>query len=284
MTATDRIASALPKFLAWGPDFVGSTRPAALMRIGIALIIFARFGAEVSLFNATSSSGVALGLAFFMVATMMLVGYMSRLASAMTGLALLGMYFIGGAALAVPGWAHHHVYLLAIASILLALTPCGASYSVDRLRELGHGGAPPERGYLWGQRLIALQLSALYFWTAVDKTDWAFLSGQRLEQIFVWTYTGRALELFLIWPPLLALLSIIVVAVEYWLAVAILVPRWRRFALPVGIGLHGTFYLLLPVDTYSITAITLYLALLDPDAVHRFIDRIQGHGVAAHRL
>jgi hypothetical protein len=28
----------------------------------------------------------------------------------------------------------------------------------------------------------------------------------------------------------------------------------------------------------------LYLALLDPDAVHRFLDRIQGHGDAAHRV
>lgn len=278
------IAALLPRILAWGPDFVGSTRPAALMRIGIALIVFARFGAEVSLFNATSPLEVALGVTFFMFLTMMLVGYMSRLASAVTGLAILGIYFIGGAAMAVPGWAHHHVYLLGIASLLLAMTPCGASYSVDRLRELGNGEAPPERGFLWAQRLIALQLSALYFWTAIDKTDWAFLSGQRLEQIFVWTYTGRTLELFLAWPLLLALLSSTVVIVEYWLAVAILVPRWRRFALPVGIGLHATFYLLLPVDTYSITAITLYLALLDPDAVHRFIDRIQGHDVASHRL
>lgn len=253
------------------------------MRIGIAAIVFARFGAELAPFNAADGPTLALSLLFFMFATMMLVGYMARLASFMTGFGILLVYLAGGG-MNVPGWAHHHVYLLAVAAILLAATPCGASYSLDRLRELRRGALPPEHGYLWGQKLIALQLSALYFWTAVDKTDWAFLSGQRLEQIFVWTYSGRALELLLAWPWLLAVFSVVVVLVEYWLAVAILVARWRTYALPVGLSLHATFYLALPVDTYSITIITLYLALMDPDAVHRFIDRLQGHENASHRL
>ena len=57
---------------------------------------------------------------------------------------------------------------------------------------------------------------------------------------------------------------------------AVLVPRWRRWVVPVGLSLHATFYLMLPVATYSATAMVLYLALLDPAAVHRFLDRMQG--------
>jgi len=51
-------------------------------------------------------------------------------------------------------------------------------------------------------------------------------------------------------------------------------------------GLPGR-YVLLPVNTYSATVMVLYLALLDPDAVHRFLDRmIQNHGQghSPHRL
>jgi hypothetical protein len=38
---------------------------------------------------------------------------------------------------------------------------------------------------------------------------------------------------------------------------------------------RGCYYLL-PVSTYSATMVLLYLAYLDPDAVHRFIDRLGG--------
>jgi hypothetical protein len=143
---------------------------------------------------------------------------------------------------------------------------------------------PPEHGRLWALRLIGLQLSAIYFWAAFDKTDWAFLSGQRLEQTLIWVHSGRPLEEWLLWAPFLVAASVAVVVLEYALAFAIHVRRWLWFVLPIGIMLHAAFYLLLPVDTYSITMVALYLALLDPNAVHRCLDRMQGHAPAAHRL
>jgi hypothetical protein len=91
--------------------------------------------------------------------------------------------------------------------------------------------------------------------------------------------TGRALEPLISLGAILAVLSIIVVVVEYFLAFAIFVRRWQMFVLPLGLALHAAFYMLLPVNTYSATVMVLYLALLDPDAVHRFLDRmIQSHG------
>lgn len=273
----NRPASAFRALLAWGGDFTGSTRPAALMRMALAAIALVRFGAELAPYNAASPSAAAAGSLFFLFAAMSFVGYMSRIAIGGLGAVLfLAIYVHGGLGLGVPGWGHHHVYLLAIACLFLAGTDCGRSYSLDRLRALRAGDAPPERGVLWGQRLIALQLAAMYFWTAVDKTDRAFLSGERLEQIFVWTYSGRALEFLLAFPALIAAMAIAVVVVEYWLAFAILSRRQRRYALPVGLAMHATFYLMLPVTTYSVTVMALYLALIDPDSVHRFIDRMQG--------
>ena len=274
----------------WGPSFTGSTRAAALMRIGLAVIAITRFGGEIGFYQAQNPAILLLSAIFFLLVTMMFVGYLSRLACIGTGLSVMCLYTLG-AATQTAGWAHHHVYLLGTACFLLALTECGRSYSIDRWRALSAArrarppqAEPREYGFLWGQRLIALQLSAMYFWTAIDKTDQAFLSGQRLEQTFVWVYSGRALELVLAYPALIALLSVIVVIVEYILAVAILVPRWRIWALPMGLALHAGFYLMLPVHTYSATVMVLYLALLDPARVHNVIDRIQGHDRVAHHL
>lgn len=286
MSLTSAANAGVAEFMRWGADAKGSTRPLALMRIALAIIVFARFGNEVSLYQGESLSFVLLGVAFFALTSMMLVGYMAQVACAGVALMLVTMHFYMGHMHGFPGWSSHHIYILLVSVSLLALSPCGCSFSWDRYRALARDAhdVPPEHGDLWPQRLIALQLAALYFWTAIDKTNWLFLSGERLEQAFTWAYTGRALEFLISLGPVLSLLSIVVVVVEYFLAFAIFVPRWRAFVLPIGLALHAAFYVLLPVNTYSATMMVLYLALLDPDAVHRFLDRIQGHGLAPHRL
>ena len=229
-----------------------------------------------------------LGVAFFVLTSMMLVGYRAQAACAGVALMLMTMHFWMGHGYGHPGWTSHHIYILVVSVSLLALSPCGHSYSWDRYRALAQAQnaheVPPEYGDLWPQRLIALQLAALYFWTAVDKTNWLFLSGQRLEHAFTWAYTGRILEPLISLGAVLSVAAIVVVVVEYFLAFAIFVRRWQAFVLPIGLALHAAFYVLLPVNTYSATVMVLYLALLDPDAVHRFLDRIQGYGYAQHRL
>ena len=278
-------------FLRWGADAQGSTRALGLMRIAIATIVFVRFANEVSLYQGDSLSFVLLGLAFFGLTSMMLVGFKAQAACTGVAITLMTMHFYMGKVHGYPGWSSHHIYILVVSVCLLALSPCGRSFSWDRYRALAQArdarDIPPEHGDLWPQRLIALQLAALYFWAAVDKTNWSFLSGQRLEEAFIWSFTGRALEPLISLGAILAVLSIIVVVVEYFLAFAIFVRRWQAFVLPLGLALHAAFYVLLPVNTYSATVMVLYLALLDPDAVHRFLDRmIQNHGQghSPHRL
>jgi hypothetical protein len=288
MSLISMVSARVADFMRWGADARGSTRPLGLMRIAIATIVFVRFGNELSLYQGDSLSFVLLGLAFFGLTSMMLVGYMAQAACAGVAVTLMMMHFIMGRMYGHAGWSSHHIYILVVSVSLLALSPCGRSFSWDRYRALaqaqdGHN-IPPEYGDLWPQRLIALQLAALYFWTAVDKTNWLFLSGQRLEQAFTWPYTGRALEPLISLGAILPVLAIIVVVVEYVLAFAIFVRRWQAFVLPMGLALHAAFYVLLPVNTYSATMMVLYLALLDPDAVHRFLDRIQGYGHSPHYL
>lgn len=266
-----------------------STRAIALVRIGLGLVILTRFANELAVFKTLDAAGLILGPVFLLFTAMMIAGYHTHLAIVCVAASLFTIYMTGSYGNAIAQWNHHHVYLLLSATVLLAFTPCDRSYAVDRYRavrqaERTGGPRPTERGLLWGQRLMVLQLGALYFWAAVDKSDWAWVSGQRLEQILTWTYSGRPLEVLLERPLLLAVLSAVVLIAEYGLAVGIFVRRWARVVVPVGLALHAAFYLLLPVSTYSVTMMVLYLAILDPDDVHRCLDGLQGHAALENRL
>jgi hypothetical protein len=279
----------IDKAVSWCTELEGSTRAVGLLRIALAAIVFARYGRELALFAVDDMAHAILGGYVFVLATLMLIGLYARAATALLAATLACMYFVFGFLPGKIGWNHHHSYILMISVVFLAFTPCDRSYSLDRylaLRRAEAGGpaAPPEWGRLWATRLIGLQLSALYFWTVVDKTNWAFLSGERLEQILVWHYSGRPMEDFFLWAPFLLLASVAVVAVEYFLPVAIHVRKLQWIAIPMAIAIHLIFYVMLPVLTYSITMIVLYLVVVSPDAVHRFSERMQGHAPAAHRL
>lgn len=281
-----RLARALDRWIVGREQ---STRAVALIRIGLGLVTMTRFANELTVFRSLDAAGLILGPIFFLLTAMMIAGYLTRLAIGGVAACLITIYLTGVYGNPITEWHHHHVYLLLSATVLLAFTPCDRSYSVDcyrakRLAARTGSPQPAERGLLWGQRLMVLQLGALYFWTAVDKSDWAWVSGQRLEQILTWTYSGRPLDVLLDQPLLLAALSVIVLVVEYGLAVGIFVRRWVSVVVPIGFALHATFYLLLPVSTYSITMMVLYLAILDPDKIHRRLDELQGHAAVAHRL
>jgi hypothetical protein len=222
-----------------------------------------------------------LSVSFFVATTMMFLGLFTRFAVIWSAIIALIMFYYFGMLLDREPWTHHHTYLLAVATALCALTPCGRSYSVDRwlaLRRAERGGEPPppEHGNLWGLRLIALQMSVLYFFTAYDKSNWLFLSGARLEHLYVLFY-GDYPE----WPgfhQLAMAAAALVVALEYALAFGMLHATTRRYLVLPGIALHAVFYVMLPVYTYSATMILLYLAYFDADKVHSVIDRLSPSG------
>lgn len=282
------MAALLSRLFAWGPDFEGSTRALGIIRIGLALLIWTRLADEVAFFLAENISLVLVGIYFYVFTTMMLLGIYTRVAVPMVALVLAFMFFFFGK-LGLRPWEFHHVYLLVASTALLSFTPSGRSYSVDRLRALRQaerdGTLPPvEYSPLWGQRLMCLQLSALYFWTAVDKLNWAFISGQRLEATLLFEFAGLPLEPWVTHPIFVVPASLFVIALEFTLAFTIHVRRLQPIVLPLGILMHIAFFLLVPVYTFSLTMILLYLAVLDPNVVHRFLDRIQGHAPTPRHL
>jgi hypothetical protein len=271
----------MTRFAQWAVGTEGSSRSSALIRIGLVLLIWSRYAGLLLLYKDMSPSGLTLSIGFFLFTAMMFLGLWSRFSTAGTAIVLLLMYYYFGFELNRQAWTHHHNYLLLIATCLTVLTPCDRSYSLDRWLSLKRSekagtAPPPERGNLWGLHLIALQLSLIYFWTAADKTNWAFLSGDRMEHYLMWYYLGSD---YPSWPGfhfLMVLTSWITVALEYALAGGMLFQRSRKYLIWPGILLHATFYVLLPVRTYSLTMLLLYLAYLNADHVHRTLDYLSG--------
>jgi hypothetical protein len=265
---------------AWALETEGSTRSAALIRIGLALILWSNWARDLSWLHQSTPLGVTLSVAFFASTTLMLFGLWTRPATLVAAAVAFTLYS-ASESFGFRPWFHHNAYLLSFATFLCALAPCERSYSLDRLlavRRARRAGRtpPPERGNLWAVRLIACQLSLMYFWSAYDKSSIGFLSGERMEFMMLWFYFGSTHPA---WPGFglaMAAISVGSVALEYALAAGMFFPRTRRWLTIPGLVMHGFFYLLLPISTFTVTVWCLYLAYFDADEIHRVIDEVSG--------
>ena len=259
-----------------------STRGVSLLRFLWPLMIWTRVGSEWILFRNLEPWRFGVALLFFAATTAMCVGFWSRLSTLVTG--LLGAFFFYGMGhgMDVEPYTHHHTYLLFMLPLLLALTPCGASLSVDRhfaLRRAKATQQPPplEQGPDWGRTLIVLQTSAIYAFACWAKLEWGHLSGERMEHYAMHLYLGSDYPTWAGFHAMMVLLSVCAIGIEGVLAVGLFVKRWHRWVLPLGLLLHGVIYVTLPVGTFSVSMAALYLVVLDPKVLHGFIDRMFGH-------
>lgn len=268
--------------------FEGSTRAVGLMRIGAGLLLWSRFAREMMPLRELELDRLVISAVFYVSTTAMVVGFATPVAMAVVS-ALLGVMVLHyGVAHDPEGWSHHHVHLHMLSTWWLALTPCGRSFSVDRWlaqRRASRRGlpAPREWGPLWATRLIGVQLGTLYFWSAIDKLQQHYWTGERLQHLIMNYYTGAALPDPWWFTALLAATGTFVVVLELVLPWGLFVRRLQPVLIPMGIVLHLLFYVLIPVNTFSLLMICLYLAYLPPDSVHRFIDRWLGHEAGSTR-
>ncbi len=211
----------------------------------------------------------------------MFVGLWTPIATATTAAVLVDLYVdarVGGSR---GFFAYHHQALLTAVTALMVAAPSGRSLSLDRwlaLRRAAAAGLPPpqERGALWAQRLIALQVSAVYLWSVVDKLSPDHLSGARLERIVMHHYTGSDLPTSAALSAAFVVAAWAVIAVEAALGIGLWWRSARRLLVPLGVLFHAALFLTLPVCVFSALMVLLYLAYADPDAVAATIDRLLG--------
>ena len=263
----------LQRFYNWGLCYRDSTRSVGLIRIGLVLLIWSRWAGELTLCRDIRLSVILLNSAFFLLTGLMCVGLWTRASSMGTAIIISVMFVMR------ESWHHHHTFLLIISTLFIALTPCGRSYSLDRWLALRRArkselSPPPEIGNLWGLRLIAIQLSMVYFWTAYEKLYWGFLSGARMELLVYNYYAGYDYASIPGFSALCFIAAITTVILEFSLAFGLYIPKFRKYLMLAGIVLHILFYVLLPIRTFTLTVILLYLAYIPAASVHRFIDNM----------
>ena len=242
----------IARFHQWILNSYGSMRPLALLRINLALIAWARYGRDLHLFEAQRNASVLFAaIPFFILSTTTLLGLFSRTSSLLFGLLLFYMAtYIAGEAPQID-WRYNHTYLLGSLTILMAASPCGRSYSLDRyfaVKKARRDGSelPLESGSLLGAHPICLQISSVYFWAALDKLTPLFYSGDRIQQIMYQFYFGIDPNPLIESNLLCALLAISVIILEFVLSIGMYVPRSRLVLMAAGATMHSVFTFCFP--------------------------------------
>jgi len=264
----------VPLSLGGVADWRGSTRSLALLRIALGLVVWAEYGREATLWEIGSLERQVWGVLLLPAAGAMVAGWRSAWSTGATAaLLLVGYYGFGVAGGIKEPFVHAHTFLLMTGVVLLALSPCGRSLSVDRWLAVRRGDAPREEGFLFPLWLMRVQLSLVYLFGAFDKTHEAFLSGMRLRQIgmyYLGSHEGVRIPLA---DELAFLAGTGTVVLEYALAIG-LWTRARAVLIPLGMAFHFAIYLGMPVASFSVLTIAWYLAYLDPERVHRALGEV----------
>lgn len=262
----------------------GSTRHLALIRMGLIAAAWSEWAATRMFYKATSPADLLVTIVFFVSTSMAFVGLFSRLSSFVAGCTALGLVYGYGLYGEIDTYWHNHSKVLAHAMVLTALLPCGNSWSIDRWWRVRRAEArgepiPSADGDGWATRLVCFAEATVWFWGGVDKLSLKFLGGDRMLQIILSFYPDISG-----WTPVLAPLLTVVSLLTVFLEFALPLGLWFRRLRPVlflgALVMHGAFYALLPVATFSVTMIVLLLAWIDPDEFDAVWRRIEDRGSA----
>ncbi len=113
----------------------------------------------------------------------------------------------------------------------------------------------------------------MYLWAAYDKSTPYF--HERMEHYTSQYYYGSEHP----GPWFTAAMVVCgygAVALEYALPFTLWWPRTRAASFAVGIWFHLVLYWTMSVSTYTCTMLALYLAYVDPKALHDFVDTLVG--------
>ncbi len=192
----------------------------------------------------------------------------------LTSFAVLFFYFgqhLGVTRLKQPFHPMHVV-------LLLALSPCGRSCSVDRLRAVrrarARGESPPPEQMPWLYLdLFVLQICVMYFGGGVDKLDAGWLAGERLERTWMNLYVGSdALGVYPWLHDLARVSAVAVTLTEFGLIPLLTYRKTRPIAMWWGVASHLGIYFTLNAPHFTAPVLTTYLACLDPEQFRRWTD------------
>jgi hypothetical protein len=262
-------------------EYQSSTRAIAIIRIGLVFLLWNRYSSSFLLYKNIPFVQISIGGIFFISSLFVLVGFHTRLWLGVLACTMVLVYYFLGFVVGVEPLTHHHTYLLCIATVFLSFTPCGRSLSLDRYllvkKSMKKGiPIPQEKGALWATYLIGLQISSIYIWSTYSKLIPGFISGERMEQIFKFYLCNFDFTESAYFSQVMFILAISTIVLELFLAIGLWFTRIHALVMPVGIIFHLILFYFLPVSTFSLTMILLYLVFIPPEKIHTFVDNLFG--------
>ena len=195
-------------------------------------------------------------------------------AGLLTNLSLAAAFvlqFVQEAWLNSLGKVTHATLPMLYALAFLALSPCGARWSLDAaIRRLRRGGDPPPRRSPhagWPLELIFLEIAMFYFQAGLAKlgdAGLAWADGWTL-QFYLLAKGGPAAERLAASPALCCAASVAVLTFELAFPVAVFVRRLRPLAMVAGLVFHAATAVFLQVVFWPLWS--LYALFLPWEAI-----------------
>ncbi len=213
---------------------------------------------------------------FFTSTISVFFGLYTKLFKWLLFLVMSFIYFYLGFEYGYEPYTHHHRYILLFFTLIIALSTSERSLSIDAYlsRRFPNNTRNFDFGYSWPRYLLCIQTSALYFWTAFDKTSHAFLSGEKMEQFLMYIYFGSDYPIFPFFHLLCQIFSILTVLLEYALVVLLWIPKFRAITILSAMIFHALLYFILPVGTFTLSMWLLYLTFINPNRTKEVLLKI----------
>jgi len=214
------------------------------------------------------------------VTVLLIAGWRTRVMSALLYAGLLAMHHRNLASCSGAD------ILLVVLAFHLMLSPSGAAYSLDARRAARRRGTEAEPLILpWSLRLIQLQVTLLYFMSAVHKAGGkSWLEGSALYYILSNGEVRRFTFGLTAYPLLLNALAHGAVVTEFGLAFGLWSRAARPWAILAGVALHVGIMATINIPVFGELMIASYLAFLAPDQLDALLRPFTRRaGVAARR-
>jgi predicted DCC family thiol-disulfide oxidoreductase YuxK len=150
-------------------------------------------------------------------------------------------------------WSNHG-YLLLLLTLLLGFMDSDAALSVRWLQD----GRPEREIPSWPVILIGIQLSIVYFYTAIAKINPVFLGGDIIQGSVHLPPSLRR-------PGVVVAMAVATVTIELFLVFGLWLRRLRPWAFLLGFCLHGSITVLMgpALWIFSLMTLSAYAVFLD---------------------
>jgi predicted DCC family thiol-disulfide oxidoreductase YuxK len=230
-----------------------------LFRLADPLFVQVPYWASVP--RLSRASAAAISVFWAVSATSFLLGARSRVAGGVLTVTLVVVLLVDQ-----QSWSNN-LYLLTLCVFLLTAADSGASLSIDAVRNGVREHVPA--GMV---NLIRLQLSIIYFYTAVAKVSAGYLSGAVLRASVRWIpwagYIPRRV---------LVAAAILSIAMEIFLSIGIWFAATRPFVFVIGAAFHAfTVVSLTPawrieLGAFALTTLSMYLPFVNASPQRRTV-------------